>query len=76
MVLTKFGIVFTEEIGEATFYGPQLDVNVQPAVGAEYTLSTYQLDFCLPSKFDLMYTVKKGTEKTPVVLHGATPRHS
>ena len=48
-VLTELGIDFTEEIGEAAFYGPKLDVNVKPAVGAEYTLSTCQLDFCLPT---------------------------
>ena len=70
-VLLELGIDFTEEIGEAAFYGPKLDVNVQPAVGAEYTLSTCQLDFCLPAKFDLTYTDKDGSEKTPVVLHRA-----
>ena len=68
-VLTELGIHFTEEIGEAAFYGPKLDVNVKPAVGAEYTLSTCQLDFCLPAKFHLTYVDKDGTEKTPVVLH-------
>ena len=70
-VLTELGSDFTEEIGEAAFYGPKLDVNVKPAVGAEYTLSTCQLDFCLPAKFDLKYTDKDGSEKTPVVLHRA-----
>ena len=70
-VLVELGINFTEEIGEAAFYGPKLDVNVRPAVGAEYTLSTCQLDFCLPAKFDLKYTDSDGTEKTPVVLHRA-----
>ncbi|MBQ3967114.1 MAG: threonine--tRNA ligase, partial [Lachnospiraceae bacterium] len=55
-VLKELNIDFTEEIGEAAFYGPKLDVNVTPAVGAEYTLSTCQLDFCLPAKFDLKYT--------------------
>ena len=70
-VLTELGIHFTEEIGEAAFYGPKLDVNVKPAVGAEYTLSTCQLDFCLPAKFDLKYIDKDGVEKTPVVLHRA-----
>ena len=70
-VLTDLGIEFTEEIGEAAFYGPKLDVNVKPAVGAEYTLSTCQLDFCLPAKFDLKYRDSDGTEKTPVVLHRA-----
>ena len=70
-VLRELDIQFTEEIGEAAFYGPKLDVNVKPAVGAEYTLSTCQLDFCLPAKFDLKYIDKDGTEKTPVVLHRA-----
>ena len=70
-VLRELGINFTEEIGEAAFYGPKLDVNVKPAVGAEYTLSTCQLDFCLPAKFDLKYRDADGTEKTPVVLHRA-----
>ena len=70
-VLTELGIHFTEEIGEAAFYGPKLDVNVKPAVGGEYTLSTCQLDFCLPAKFHLTYVDKDGTEKTPVVLHRA-----
>ncbi len=70
-VLTELGIEFTEEIGEAAFYGPKLDVNVRPAVGAEYTLSTCQLDFCLPAKFQLTYTDRDGGEKTPVVLHRA-----
>jgi threonyl-tRNA synthetase len=70
-VLKELGINFTEEIGEAAFYGPKLDVNVKPAIGAEYTLSTCQLDFCLPAKFDLKYVDKDGSEKTPVVLHRA-----
>lgn len=70
-VLTDLGIEFTEEIGEAAFYGPKLDVNVHPAVGAEYTLSTCQLDFCLPAKFNLTYVDKDGGNKTPVVLHRA-----
>jgi len=70
-VLTQLGIDFTEEIGEAAFYGPKLDVNVKPAIGAEITLSTCQLDFCLPAKFDLKYTDSDGERKTPVVLHRA-----
>ena len=70
-VLTELGIHFTEEIGEAAFYGPKLDVNVKPAVGNEYTLSTCQLDFCLPAKFQLKYADKNGEEQTPVVLHRA-----
>ena len=70
-VLTELNIDFTEEIGEAAFYGPKLDVNMKPAVGAEYTLSTCQLDFCLPARFELKYVDRDGTEKTPVVLHRA-----
>ena len=70
-VLNDLGIEYTEEIGEAAFYGPKLDVNVKPAVGPEITLSTCQLDFCLPAKFDLKYIDKDGSKKTPVVLHRA-----
>ena len=70
-VLNDLGIEYTEGIGEAAFYGPKLDVNVKPAVGNEYTLSTCQLDFCLPAKFNLTYVDKDGQKKTPVVLHRA-----
>ena len=70
-VLNDLGIEYTEEIGEAAFYGPKLDVNVKPAVGNEYTLSTCQLDFCLPAKFNLKYIDENGERKTPVVLHRA-----
>ena len=69
--LNNLGIEYTEEIGEAAFYGPKLDVNVKPAVGNEYTLSTCQLDFCLPAKFNLSYVDRDGEKKTPVVLHRA-----
>ena len=70
-VLDHIGINYTEKIGEAAFYGPKLDVQVHPAVGNEYTLSTCQLDFCLPMRFDLTYVDKDGSKKTPVVLHRA-----
>ena len=70
-VLNDLGINYKEEIGEAAFYGPKLDVNVKPAVGNEYTLSTCQLDFCLPAKFDLKYVDRDGVKKTPVVIHRA-----
>ena len=70
-VLNDLGLDYTEEIGEAAFYGPKLDVNVKPAVGAEYTLSTCQLDFCLPQKFNLTYIDKDNGEQTPVVIHRA-----
>ena len=70
-VLDHIGIPYIEKIGEAAFYGPKLDVQVRPAVGNEYTLSTCQLDFCLPMRFDLTYVDKDGSKKTPVVLHRA-----
>ncbi len=70
-VLKDIGIDYVEKIGEAAFYGPKLDVQVKPAVGNEYTLSTCQLDFCLPMKFNLSYVDKDGEKKTPVVLHRA-----
>ena len=70
-VLNSIGIEYTEEIGEAAFYGPKLDVNVQPAIGNEITLSTCQLDFCLPAKFNLYYIDSNGEKQTPVVLHRA-----
>ena len=62
---------YVEKIGEAAFYGPKLDVQVKPAVGNEITLSTCQLDFCLPAKFDLKYVDSDGSKKTPVVIHRA-----
>ncbi len=70
-VLKDIGIHYVEKVGEAAFYGPKLDVQVKPAVGNEYTLSTCQLDFCLPMKFNLTYIDADGTKKTPVVLHRA-----
>ena len=70
-VLNEFGCSYTEAIGEAAFYGPKLDVEVKPAVGPEVTLSTCQLDFLLPRRFELSYVDSDGSKKTPVVLHRA-----
>ena len=70
-VLNELGVDYFEAIGEAAFYGPKLDVEVKPAVGPEVTLSTCQLDFCLPAKFELSYIDSNGEKKTPVVLHRA-----
>ena len=70
-VLNDLDIDYVEKIGEAAFYGPKLDVQVKPAVGNEITLSTCQLDFCLPSKFNLTYVDSDGSKKTPVVIHRA-----
>ena len=70
-VLNELGCEYYEAIGEAAFYGPKLDVEVKPAVGPEVTLSTCQLDFLLPRRFDLSYIDKDGTKQVPVVLHRA-----
>ncbi len=70
-VLNECGCPYEEAIGEAAFYGPKLDVEVKPAVGPEVTLSTCQLDFLLPRRFDLSYIDKDGSKKTPVVIHRA-----
>ncbi len=70
-VLDSLGVKYFEAVGEAAFYGPKLDVEVKPAVGPEVTLSTCQLDFLLPRRFELSYIDKDGTKKTPVVLHRA-----
>ncbi|ASE36291.1 threonine--tRNA ligase [Staphylococcus pettenkoferi] len=65
----EFGLEYEEAIGEAAFYGPKLDVQVQTAMGKEETLSTAQLDFLLPQKFDLTYIGNDGEEHRPVVIH-------
>lgn len=70
-VLNELGVEYFEAIGEAAFYGPKLDVEVKPAVGPEVTLSTCQLDFLLPRRFDLSYIDRDGSKQVPVVLHRA-----
>ncbi len=70
-VLDSLGVKYFEAIGEAAFYGPKLDVEVKPAIGPEITLSTCQLDFLLPRRFELTYVDSDGEKKTPVVLHRA-----
>lgn len=70
-VLDELGCEYYEAIGEAAFYGPKLDVEVKPAVGPEVTLSTCQLDFLLPRRFNLSYIDSEGNKQVPVVLHRA-----
>lgn len=70
-VLNSLNIPYFEAIGEAAFYGPKLDVEVKPAVGPEVTLSTCQLDFLLPRRFELNYIDQNGEKQTPVVIHRA-----
>lgn len=65
----ELGLDYEEAVGEAAFYGPKLDVQVQTAMGKEETLSTAQLDFLLPEKFDLTYIGNDGEQHRPVVIH-------
>lgn len=65
----ELGLTYEEAIGEAAFYGPKLDVQVKTAMGKEETLSTAQLDFLLPERFDLTYIGQDGEQHRPVVIH-------
>lgn len=65
----EMNLPYEEAVGEAAFYGPKLDVQVKTAMGKEETLSTVQLDFLLPERFDLAYIGKDGEEHRPVVIH-------
>lgn len=68
--LDDMGLEYFEAIGEAAFYGPKLDVQVKTAMGIEETLSTVQLDFLLPERFDLTYVGEDGQDThRPVVIH-------
>ncbi|WHY70794.1 threonine--tRNA ligase [Fictibacillus enclensis] len=60
---------YVEAEGEAAFYGPKLDVQVKTALGKDETLSTVQLDFHLPERFDLTYKGRDGKDHRPVVIH-------
>ncbi|QDP40824.1 threonine--tRNA ligase [Radiobacillus deserti] len=60
---------YVEAEGEAAFYGPKLDVQVKTALGKDETLSTVQLDFHLPERFELTYIGEDGKEHRPVVIH-------
>lgn len=60
---------YVEAEGEAAFYGPKLDVQVKTALGKDETLSTIQLDFHLPERFDLTYVGEDGNDHRPVVIH-------
>lgn len=65
----ELGLSYEEAIGEAAFYGPKLDVQVKTAMCKEETLSTAQLDFLLPERFDLTYIGQDGEHHRPVVIH-------
>ncbi|QBP40693.1 threonine--tRNA ligase [Paenisporosarcina antarctica] len=67
--MDELGLDYFEADGEAAFYGPKLDVMVKTALGKEETLSTVQLDFLLPERFDLSYIGEDGKQHRPVVIH-------
>ncbi len=67
--MDEMGLDYFEADGEAAFYGPKLDVQVKTALGKEETLSTVQLDFLLPERFDLTYIGEDGKQHRPVVIH-------
>jgi len=67
--MDELGLDYVEAEGEAAFYGPKLDVQVKTAIGMEETLSTVQLDFLLPERFDLSYIGEDGKQHRPVVIH-------
>lgn len=71
MVLDELGVNYYEAEGEAAFYGPKLDVQVKSAIGHDVTLSTVQLDYQLPERFELTYIDEKGEKARPVVIHRA-----
>ena len=67
--MDELDVDYIEVEGEAAFYGPKLDVQVKTAIGMEETLSTVQLDFLLPERFDLTYIGEDGKQHRPVVIH-------
>ncbi|MGA6837815.1 MULTISPECIES: threonine--tRNA ligase [Priestia] len=67
--MDELDLDYYEAEGEAAFYGPKLDVQVKTALGKEETLSTVQLDFLLPERFDLTYIGEDGKQHRPVVIH-------
>ncbi|WP_027964290.1 threonine--tRNA ligase [Halalkalibacillus halophilus] len=67
--MEELDVEYVEATGEAAFYGPKLDVQVKTALGKDETMSTVQLDFHLPERFDLTYIGEDGKEHRPVVIH-------
>ena len=70
-ILTEMNVPFYEALGEAAFYGPKIDVQVRSALGHDVTLSTIQLDYQLPERFELEYVDNTGAKVRPVVIHRA-----
>jgi threonyl-tRNA synthetase len=69
--LQASGVVFTEVEGEGAFYGPKIDLFLDDVLGREWQLSTFQLDFNLPERFDLHYAAEDGSLQRPVMIHRA-----
>jgi threonyl-tRNA synthetase len=69
--LERAGINYQVDEGEATFYGPKIDLKVQDALGREWQLSTIQFDFTLPERFDLVYVGEDGKDHRPYMIHRA-----
>src|SRR5262249_62289431 len=67
--LDELGVEYYEGLGEASFYGPKLDVQVANVLGKDETISTVQLDFTLPERFDLEYIGEDGQAHRPVMIH-------
>ncbi|MFT4233891.1 MAG: threonine--tRNA ligase [Microbacterium sp.] len=70
-VATATGLDLVEEPGEAAFYGPKIDLKVTDALGRSWQLSTVQLDFNLPERFELEYTASDGSKQRPIMIHRA-----
>ena len=70
-ILKELDIDFYEAKGEAAFYGPKIDIQIQTALGHDVTIPTCQLDFALPERFELTYIGEDGAEHRPVVIHRA-----
>ena len=69
--LDKHGLDYVVDEGGGAFYGPKIDVDVRDAIGREWQLSTIQLDFNLPERFELEYVDADGNRKRPVMIHRA-----
>ena len=70
-VAVASGLDFVEEEGEAAFYGPKIDLKITDAIGRSWQLSTVQLDFNLPERFELEYTAPDGSKQRPIMIHRA-----
>ncbi|WP_036451800.1 threonine--tRNA ligase [Mycoplasma buteonis] len=68
-VLNELNVEYEEKVGEAAFYGPKMDIQIFTALGHEITVSTLQLDFLLPERFDITFTNKNGEDERPVMIH-------